>query len=214
VITKILRRAVAVVCLGALLVCASVGYVDANTRQYRYEQTTAVPREQVALVFGAGVRPDGRLSRMLADRVTAAVDLYVQGRVDKLLMSGDNSHAEYDEVTAMKRYAVERGVPEDDITLDYAGFSTYESCYRARAIFGVTRVILVTQRYHLPRAVYTCRQLGIDAVGIGTADWGVYRETLLLNYTAREVLATLKALVDVHLTRPLPTFLGPFEGIE
>ncbi len=213
-ITKILRRAVAVVCLGALLVCASVGYVDANTRQYRYEQTTAVPREQVALVFGAGVRPDGRLSRMLADRVTAAVDLYVQGRVDKLLMSGDNSHAEYDEVTAMKRYAVERGVPEDDITLDYAGFSTYESCYRARAIFGVTRVILVTQRYHLPRAVYTCRQLGIDAVGIGTADWGVYRETLLLNYTAREVLATLKALVDVHLTRPLPTFLGPFEGIE
>ena len=104
-----------------------VGFVAARTYSYRYTDSASVPRERVALVFGAGVRPDGRLTRMLSDRVSAAIELYKQGRVEKLLMTGDNSSATYDEVTAMQNFALARGVPADDITLDYAGFSTYES---------------------------------------------------------------------------------------
>lgn len=104
--------------------------------------------------------------------------------------------------------------PEGGRTLDYAGFSTYESCYRLRPIFGVERAVLVTQSYHLPRASYTCRALGVDAVGLGVPDWGRYANILIARYTLREALATAKALVDVHLTRPLPTFLGSYEGIE
>jgi vancomycin permeability regulator SanA len=113
----------------------------------------------------------------------------------------------------MQRYAQELGIPAEHITLDYAGFSTYESCYRARAIFGVEQAVLVTQRFHMPRALYTCRQLGIDAVGLGTPDWKSYHGVLILRYTVREVLATLNAVWQVHITRPLPTYLGPFEGI-
>lgn len=208
------RRWLLLAVLGALLLpLVLVGFVAARTYGYRYTDTASVPRERVAIVFGAGVRPDGRLTRMLSDRVSAAIELYQQGRVEKLLMTGDNSSATYDEVTAMQNYALARGVPADDIRLDYAGFSTYESCYRAQAIFGVERAVLVTQRFHLARAVYTCRTLGVTAVGLGTQDWGAYRESLLVRYTVRESLATLKALWELHVTRPLPTFLGPFEGI-
>lgn len=199
--------------LALLLPALLVGYVALRTSPYRYSDVAAVPAERVAIVFGAGVRADGRLTRMLADRVNAAIELYQAGRVQKLLMTGDNSRVDYDEVTAMRRYALERGVPAAAITLDYAGFSTYDSCYRARAIFGVERAVLVTQQFHLARAVYTCRALGVEAVGLGTPDWGRYRETLLLRYSVRESLATVRALWQVHLTRPLPTFLGPFEGL-
>lgn len=198
----------------SLLPFLLVGFVAVRTYSYRYTDLASVPAERVAIVFGAGVRPDGRLTRILSDRVNAAIELYKQGRVQKLLMTGDNSSATYDEVTAMQNFALARGVPADDITLDYAGFSTYESCYRSRAIFGVERAVLVTQRFHLARAVYTCRTLGVKAVGLGTQDWGAYRETLLVRYTLRESLATLKAIWELHVTRPLPTFLGPFEGIR
>lgn len=196
-----------------LLPIVSSWYVIATTTSQRYTLVDDVPQQRVAIVFGAGVRPDGRLTRMLAERVQAASDLYHAGRVEKLLMSGDNSRAEYDEVTAMKRYAVQLGVRAEDITLDYAGFSTYESCVRAKDIFGVAHAVLVTQRFHLPRAVYTCQAVGIAATGLGTPDWGSYRESLLIRYTLRETLATLKALWQVHVSRPAPTFGGPFEGI-
>lgn len=189
-------------------------YVAASTQGQLYEQAAAVPHERVGVVFGAGVRPDGRLSPMLADRVNAAVRLYQDGRVDKLLMTGDNSRTDYDEVSAMRRYAITQGVAAADITLDYAGFSTYESCYRAHAIFGVKEAVLVTQRFHLPRALYTCQQLGVKAVGYSVADWGRYSTPLMSLYTVREALATLKALWEIYITRPLPTFLGPVELIS
>lgn len=208
-------RLLVVALLGAALIPPSlIAYVGATTRPHCYTDVSRVPPEQVALVFGAGVYPDGRPSRMLADRVRAAANLYHEGRVQKLLMTGDNSTLEYNEVAAMQRYAIELGVAAEDITLDYAGFSTYESCYRAREIFGVRRAIVVTQSYHLPRAVYTCQQLDIEATGLGTPDWGAYPSALMHRYTMREVLATLNALWQVHITRPLPTFLGPFEGIS
>jgi vancomycin permeability regulator SanA len=148
---------------------------------------------------------------MLAGRVQTAAALYHSGRVGKLLMTGDNSRPEYDEVSSMKCYAVGLGVPADDVALDHAGFSTYESCYRARAVFGLERAVLVTQAYHLPRALYTCRGLGLDAVGLGAPDWGTYPEALLLRYSLREAVATLNALWQVHVARPEPTFLGPRE---
>lgn len=189
-------------------------YVNTITKNYRYTEAAKVSPTRVAIVFGAGVYPDGTPSPMLADRVTAAVELYKLGRVKKILMTGDNSREDYDEVTTMQQFAIARGVPEKDITLDYAGFSTYESCYRAKDIFGVKNAILVTQNFHLPRAVYTCRQFGIQSLGLGTPDWESYSRQTVSWYTFREKLSIIKALWEVHVTRPKPTFLGEFEGIK
>lgn len=183
-------------------------WVWVSTASQRYDAPAAVPPTRVALVFGAGVFND-RVSRVLRDRLDAAVALYRLGRVQKLLMTGDNSRVDYDEVTAMKLYVVEQGVAADDVTLDYAGFSTYDSCYRAREIFGVGQAVVVTQAFHLPRAVYTCRALGVDVLGLRTE-----RNIGWLWYNLRELAAIPKALWDVHIARPLPTFLGPFEGIK
>lgn len=210
---RVLRALALAAGLGLLIPVAVLLYVRVVTATFRFNDATQMPSERVAVVFGAGVRGE-RPTRILAERIEGAVALYQLGRVSKLLMTGDNSRADYDEVTVMGRYAEALGVSPDDITLDYAGFSTYESCYRLRPIFGVERAILVTQSYHLPRALYTCRALGVEAVGLGVADWGRYSPLLLARYTVREALATTKALVELHLTRPLPTFLGPYEGME
>jgi len=189
-------------------------YIKIVTNNRRYFQAEKVPTEPVAIVFGAGVWADGTPTPMLADRVEGAVELYRLGRVNKILMTGDNATREYNEVVAMQQYAERLGVPSQDIKLDYAGFSTYESCYRAKVIFGVERAVLITQEYHLPRAVYTCNQLGIQAVGLGTPDWGKFRDDSMRFYTQREVLAVIKAIVELHIIRPKPTFLGPFEGMS
>ncbi|MBD1940472.1 ElyC/SanA/YdcF family protein [Microcoleus sp. FACHB-68] len=213
----LLRRRFVLVLLGlgaALTPLMLNYYVNAVTSSRRYTEISQVPEEDVAVVFGAGVWEDGSPTPMLADRVQAAVDLYKAGRVRKVLMTGDNSSKDYNEVKAMQEYAADRGVPAKDIQLDYAGFSTYESCYRAKEIFGVKRAVLITQSYHLPRAVYTCRHLGVDAVGLGTPDWEKFRDRSMMRYATREVLAVIKALWEVHVTRPEPTFLGPFEGIK
>ncbi len=189
-------------------------YVKTITSSRRFTQPDQVPNEPVAIVFGAGVWADGTPTPMLADRVDGAVELYRLGRVSRILMTGDNSTPEYNEVVAMQEYAEKLGVPRQHIRLDYAGFSTYESCYRAKVIFGVERAVLITQKYHLPRAVYTCNQLGVNAVGLGTPDWGKYQDDSMRFYTQREVLAVLKAILELHLIRPKPTFLGPFEGMS
>lgn len=165
-----------------------------------------VPPKPVAVVFGARVRRSGELSSVLEDRVRTAVELYRSGKVRKLLMTGDNSRKEYDEPTAMKEFAVLQGIPERDIALDYAGFRTYDSCYRARAIFGVKSAILVTQRYHLPRALYTAQAMGLDAVGC-VADRHRYGAQRWFSF--REQWSTLVAWLQVNVTKPKPHFLGP-----
>lgn len=204
--------------LGALLLASLpfvlVRYVDWATRALRFTSPEQVPPKSVAIVFGAAVYRDGRLSPMLTARVQQAAAAYRLGRVQKILMTGDNSRTDYDEVSAMKRYAVSLGVPAEVIHLDYAGFSTYESCYRAREIFGVREAVLITQAFHLPRAVYTCARLGLDAVGLETDDRGNYSARVMRHHQVREVLATAKALWDVHFRKPLPTFLGKYEGME
>jgi vancomycin permeability regulator SanA len=197
-----------------LIPLALIAYVALSTSARRYRDPTVTPAEPVAIVFGAGVGSDGTLSPMLADRVRAAAQLYQTGTIKKILMTGDNSRADYDEVSAMRHAAITDGVAASDITLDYAGFSTYESCYRAHAIFGVTRAVLITQGYHLPRALYICQHLGLDVEGLGTPDWENYPLQIMGPYSAREGLAILKALWQIHVTHPLPTFLGRFEGIR
>lgn len=189
-------------------------YIKTVTNNRRFTQPETVPNKPVAIVFGAGVWADGTPTPMLADRVEGAVELYRLGRVNKILMTGDNGTPEYNEVVAMQQYAERLGVPNKDIRLDYAGFSTYESCYRAKAIFGIERAVLITQKYHLPRAVYTCNQLGIESVGLGTPDWGKFRDDSMRFYTQREILAVIKAILELHIVRPKPTFLGPFEGMS
>ena len=166
-----------------------------------YDDLNAIPPHRVAIVFGAGVR-NGRPTPMLYDRVLSAVNLYKAGKVDKLLMSGDNRFIDYNEPEVMHRAATQLGVPDRDIVMDYAGRSTYETCYRAQAIFGLSDAILVTQQFHLDRAVMTCNSLGVQSVGYN-ADRRVYGPALWWS-TAREIPATLNALVELWVTRPLP----------
>lgn len=210
-----LRFALPLLILASALIALALNYyVRLVTSNYRHSDIANVPAESIAIVFGAGVWEDGTPTPMLADRVQAAVDLYKAGRAGKLLMTGDNSSADYNEVKAMQEYAEAQGVPTNNIILDYAGFSTYESCYRAKEIFGITQAVLVTQNFHLARAVYTCRQLGVEAIGLGTPDWGKFRQNTMIRYSVREFLAVLKALWEVRVTRPKPNFLEPFEGIK
>lgn len=207
------RRLVIALVLIALMPIVLNWYVDYTTRNLRFVQVAAVPARPVAIVFGAGLDPNGAPSPMLAARIQQAAALYQHGTIQKLLFTGDNSSTNYDEVTAMQRYAESLGVPADVITLDYAGFSTYDSCYRAKAIFGVASAVVVTQDFHLPRAVFTCRALGLDVVGIEAPDQHAYPSKITTYYRLREVLATSKAIWHV-MWRPEPTFLGKFEGMN
>jgi len=166
-----------------------------------------VPARKVAIVFGAGLWRDGSPTPILQDRVETAAKLYFAGKVEKLLMSGDNSAEEYNEPAAMRQYALSLGVPDADIVLDYAGRRTYDTCYRAKAIFGVPDAILVTQAFHLPRAVFLCNMLGLDGVGV-EANNRVYLKRSLLFWNLRELPATLSAFADL-LTRPLPILGDP-----
>jgi SanA protein len=137
--------------------------------------TGNVPSRQVAIVFGAQVKKDGTPSVVLRDRVETAVALYKIGKVEKLLMSGDNRFVDYNEPEAMRRYAMALGMPEADIVLDYAGRRTYDTCFRAKEIFGVGSAVLVTQRFHLPRALFLCNAFGIDAVGVEAKNYYYFK---------------------------------------
>jgi len=170
-----------------------------------------VPADRVAIVFGAGLRRDGGPTAVLRDRVQTAVQLYFDGKVEKLLMSGDNSVVNYNEPGAMRQYALDLGVPDEAIVLDYAGRRTYDTCYRARHIFGVESAILVTQKFHLSRALFTCNALGVKAVGV-EADNYYYLKRSRLYWNIREQFATVTAFWDVYFKKPLP-MLGEPEPI-
>jgi vancomycin permeability regulator SanA len=167
-----------------------------------------VPTRRVAIVFGAGLWRNGTATPVLQDRVQTAANLYFAGKVEKILMSGDNRFVDYNEPAVMREVALSLGVPEKVIVLDYAGRRTYDTCYRAKAIFGITEAILVTQAFHLPRAIYECSQLGIDSVGVET-DLRVYRKSSVLYWNARELFATVAALWDVNISHPVPVLGNP-----
>lgn len=176
-----------------------------RNRVYSLEEVPSMP---VAIVFGAGLSRDGTPSPVLRDRVATAAQLYFQGKVQKLLMSGDNRFIDYNEPGAMHAYALSLGVPEDAIVLDYAGRRTYDTCFRARDIFGLSQAVLVSQDYHLPRALMTCNGLGIKSVGV-SADQQLYNSSSQRYWRVREIPATLVALIDVFITHPLPVLGEP-----
>jgi vancomycin permeability regulator SanA len=156
------------------------------------------------IVLGAGIYPSGRPTPMLASRLDRAAELYRAGAAPVVLATGDNSTADYNELATMHRYAVAAGVPAGDVYLDYAGFSTYESMYRARHVFGAKRILVVTQAYHLPRALHDAAALGLDAWGVAASA----HQGGQLKRDLREFAARVKDW-GYGLVKPEPTFLGP-----
>ncbi len=197
-------------CTCALLLFGPTVYANLSTHSARYTASW-VPARKVAIVFGAGVMPDGTPTPYLQMRIKTAVQLYKTHRVQVLLLSGDNSTTHHNEPVAMGKYAEKLGVPAHNIVLDYAGFNTYDSCYRARHIFGITSATLVTHGYHLPRAITTCDGLGVASVGVA-ADAG-HRREYSVNYIARELVSTDKAMLQI-MFKPRPTVLGKYEPIK
>ncbi|AEI41827.1 SanA/YdcF family protein [Paenibacillus mucilaginosus] len=179
-------------------------HVQAGAAPYLYKGAE-VPGAEAIVVLGAFVYADGRVSDIVRDRLDTALELYRAGKAPKILVSGDHGRQDYDEVNTMKNYLLKAGVPEEDIFMDHAGFDTYDSMYRARDVFLVRRAIVVTQEYHVKRAVYLARELGIEAYGV-SADRRQYRA--IAKYKAREVLARNKDFVGVHLLGMKPKYLG------
>jgi SanA protein len=167
-----------------------------------------VANEKVAIVFGAGLLRDGTPSPVLKDRVSMAAQLYFAGKIQKILMSGDNRFVDYNEPASMQAFALELGVPEEVIVLDYAGRRTYDTCYRAKHIFGIDQAILVTQKYHLPRALFTCNGIGLKSIGV-IADLRTYHPKSLSFWNFRELPATVVALWQVWVSHPLPVMGDP-----
>jgi len=155
----------------------------------------------VAIVFGSGVWRGNRPSPILYDRIATSVELYRSGKVKKLLMSGDNRFLNYNEPAVMRDAALSMGVPDSDIVLDYAGRRTFDTCYRAKEIFGVENAVLVTQRFHLDRAMYLCSSVGINSVGV-VADRQNYSTGSNVWSSAREIGANLGAWFDLRILSP------------
>lgn len=165
------------------------------------------PAKRVAIIFGAGLRHDGTPTAMLRDRVLTGAALYFDGRVEKLLMSGDNRFVDYNEPESMRQFALSVGVPDEAIVLDYAGRRTYDTCYRAKAIFGVENALLVTQGFHLPRALFICKMLGLDTLGVEATR--CYWNGSPIIWDLREQFATLAAFLDLYVSSPLPVLGNP-----
>ncbi|MCR5429984.1 MAG: YdcF family protein [Eubacterium sp.] len=157
------------------------------------------------IVLGAGLKPDGNPTLMLEDRVKVGDELYKKGAAPKIIMSGDHGKQSYDEVNAMKKYAMGEGVPSKDIFMDHAGFETYDTMYRARDVFGAKKVIIVSQKYHLYRALYATKKLGLDAYGVSATKRKYDNKQWIRD--AREWLARVK-IFGKCITKPKPKFLG------
>ncbi|MGJ5751247.1 vancomycin permeability regulator SanA [Streptomyces puniciscabiei] len=199
------RRLVQAVMAGCVLALLPVTWLFVSTAD-RLRTTADVPRTQVAMVFGAGLW-NGEPSPYLAHRLDAAAKLYRAGRVEVVLVTGDNSRKDYDEPDAMRAYLEKHGVPGRRIVRDYAGFDTWDSCVRARKIFGVDRAVLISQDFHIRRAVALCEAAGVDSYGVGVTD----KHDVTWYYGGtREVFAAGKAVLDA-VFHPDPTFLGPRE---
>ncbi|MGY3336203.1 vancomycin permeability regulator SanA [Streptomyces filamentosus] len=200
------RRAVQAVMAAAVLALAPATWMH-TAAAGKLRTTADVPAGDVAVVFGAGLWK-GRPTPYLAHRLDTAAELYRTGKVKVLLVTGDNGRTEYDEPSAMRTYLAARGVPDDKVVSDYAGFDTWDSCVRARKVFGVDRAVLVTQDFHVKRAVALCERAGVASYGVGVAE---PHDATWYYGTTREVFAAGKAALDAAL-RPDPRFLGPEEA--
>jgi SanA protein len=169
-----------------------------------YHDASSIGQVDAVLLLGASVFESGRLSDILSDRADEAISIYEQGKAKKILVSGDHGQASYDEVNSIKKYLLDKGVPAQDIFLDHAGFDTYDSLYRAKAIFKVEKIIIATQKFHLARAVYIGAHVGLDVYGI-PADRHEYQRIAYFQF--REIFARVKAFFDVQLNAQ-PKYLG------
>ena len=179
--------------------------ITQRAKKHIVQSPGEAPHAQVAIVLGARIWVDGTPMDMLGDRLETGVRLYEQGKVDKLLLSGEHYQVPYNQVDSMLQYVLDRGVPEEDVFTDNAGLCTYDTMYRARDVFQVKSALIVTQDFHLPRAVYTAHHLGLDAVGV-VADLQTYRDEA--PNAAREILARVNAIFELHITHPQPAELG------
>lgn len=208
-LTKRKKRVLLVICGVTFITVASPFIINVyvkysvKSRLITVEEAAELKADCI-LVLGCGLNQDGTPSPMLGDRLQVGTRLYEEGASDRLLMSGDHGREDYDEVNAMKTYAVDRGIPSENIFMDHAGFSTYESIYRARDVFKAKKIILVSQEYHLYRGLYIARALGLDAYGVA-ADMQSYAGQKY--YETREVVARVKDFLT-SIFKPRPTFLG------
>ncbi len=204
-ITAIFRLIAILACVLIVAVLAINIFMTAYAGRYTYtpEEISSINNADCILVLGCGVY-NGEPTPLLADRLQRGVELFQSGVAPKLLMTGDHGQVDYDEVNIMKNYAIQAGVAAEDIFMDHAGFSTYESMCRAKEIFGVEKMIIVTQKYHLSRAIYNARMLGIDAYGVAS-DYRTFGGQFYRD--CREVLARVKDMF-VAIIQPDPTYLG------
>ncbi|MCD4811840.1 YdcF family protein [bacterium] len=165
-----------------------------------YTDISKIPTYNIAIVFGAGLKPDGTPNDMLEDRLDTAVELYNEGKIEKLLLSGDNSLEEYNEPQAMYEYlTLIKELPPEDVVRDFAGLRTYDTCARAKNIWNIDEAILISQGYHLSRAIFTCNTLGVESTGFSATKDIYIGETY---YKLREILAIHKALIDIYIIHP------------
>lgn len=199
----IIAAALAVIAAVAVFVPDIIVVSSAKDRIITADEAAELENTDCVLVLGAGVR-DGSPTPMLRDRLITGISLYESGAAPKIIMSGDHGREDYDEVNVMKSYAVENGVPDSDVFMDHAGFSTYDSIYRAKAVFEADSIIIVTQKYHLYRALYIAEKLGVNAVGVA-ADLDDYSGQLKRDL--REIAARDKDFFSC-LFKPKPKYLG------
>ncbi len=173
------------------------------SRAYIYSNSDDLPHTQVAVILGAAILKSGQISPVLKDRVDKAIEIYNKQLVDKILVTGDNSSLDHNEVEPVRKYLLKNGIPDADVFLDHAGFDTYSSMFRARDVFKIESMVVVSQSFHLPRAVYIARRLRVVAYGI-EADRGHY----LFRNEVREVFGDVKALSNLLFDRR-PKYLGP-----
>lgn len=202
---KIIKYGILLFSLGIILLFFINFFVVETTKSQILDgaKRTSIKDADAILVLGAGIWID-KPSPMLEDRLLEAINLYEQNVAPKIIMSGDHARVEYDEVNSMKSFAIEKGIPSEAIFMDHAGFSSYESIYRAKEIFGVKKIIIVTQKYHLYRALYIANQLGIEAYGVPSNPRNYVGQT---KREIREILARNKDVFQCIL-KPKPTYLG------
>lgn len=206
---RVLRVIIIVFTIGIFIIFILPRFVNEIIQTPKiFDEVGEIPKSRVAIVFGAGLKADGTVTRILRDRVNAAIQLYNAGKVEKILFSGDNRVVEYNEPGAMYEYAISQGIPSEDIVLDYAGRRTYDTCYRVKEIFQVDEAILVTQRFHLPRALLLCNSMDIQSTGF-SANLSYYLKSSRLIWNIRELPATFVAIIDAYITKPVPVLGDP-----
>lgn len=205
-VKTVLLAMVGLAIVGIIILFGINAYVKSVAKDHiiSTEEAETIEDADCILVLGCQVKSDGSPSKMLNARLETGIELYNLGAAPKLLMSGDHGTEEYNEVETMKQLAIEAGVPSSDVFMDHAGFSTYESIYRAKEVFEADKIIIVTQEYHLYRALYIADKLGVEAYGV--ASGGDHYSGQYVR-DAREVLARVKDFATAML-RPEPTYLG------